>query len=78
MSKDDVIIEEILLGFLRSNKKINLSTVDKIEGEKTTEYTLKFQVDNDFGATLVNGLNNKFFEFFNSNSKKNEQRTSEK
>ena len=76
MSKDDVIIEEILLGFLRSSKKINLSSIDKVEGEKATEYNLKFIVDNDFGATLVKSLNNKFFEFFNSNTKENEQRTS--
>lgn len=78
MSNDDIIIEEILLGFLRSSKKINLSTVDKVEGDKTTEYTLKFQVENDFGATLVKSLNNKFFEFFNSNTKENEQRTPKK
>lgn len=73
MSKDDVIIEEILLGYLRSSKKINLSFVDKIEGDKSTEYTLKFIVDNDFGETLVKSLNNKFFEFFNTNGKENEQ-----
>jgi len=73
MSKDDIIIEEILLGFLRSSKKVNLTTVDKIEGHDKTEYTLKFEVDNNFGETLVRGLNNKFFEFFNSNNKENEQ-----
>lgn len=78
MSKDDVIIEEILLGFLRSSKKINLSSIDKVEGEKATEYNLKFIVDNDFGETLVKSLNNKFFEFFNGNTKENEQRTSQK
>ncbi len=79
MSKDDVIIEEILLGFLRSSKKINLSSVDKIEGNNKTEYTMKFSVDNDFGDTLVNSLNNKFFEFFNKNNEEqNEFGTSKK
>jgi len=64
----EIIIEEVLLGYLRSSKQIDLSNCDIEENDKTKTYTLTFTVDKDFGVTLSNSLNNQFLDFFNKNS----------
>lgn len=63
--KDLILIEEILLGYIRSSKKITLKSYDKTSDEKNDTYTLVFEVNKDFGSTLVNNLDNIFSEFFN-------------
>lgn len=63
---EDPITEEVLLGYLRSSRLVRLVAVQKQENETTTDYTYKFNVDNEFGATLVKALNNKFIEYFKS------------
>lgn len=73
--KDLIFLEEMLLGYLRSSKKISLKGYDKTSSEKTDSYTLVFEVDKDFGSTLVNNLNNQFADFFKANNKDNERKT---
>lgn len=75
-NKDLIFLEEILLGYLRSSKKISLRGFDKSSYEKTDAYTLVFEVDKDFASTLVNSLDNQFSEFFKANTKDNERKTS--
>ncbi len=64
----EIIIEEVLLGYLRSSKQIELGSCDVDETDSSKTYTLKFKVDKDFGVTLSNPLNNQFLEFFNKNN----------
>lgn len=66
-NKEEVMIEEILLGYLRSSKQVALEDC-KIDDKdsKSKIYTLTFKVDNDFGVTLANALSNQFSNFFNS------------
>lgn len=66
MTEAEIIkLEEILLGYLRSSKKIKLANIvesqDDIDGAKST-YTVSFIVDNDFGKTLMNAMDNPFSE----------------
>jgi hypothetical protein len=68
---DEIFLEEILLGFLRSSKKVVLSNLDKKEGTDAYDVTVSFTVAKDFASTLANSLNNQFSDFFNKN---NEQR----
>lgn len=66
--KDLILIEEILLGYIRTSKKISLKGYSKTSSsEKSDTHTLVFEVEKDFGSTLVNNLDNIFSEFFNKN-----------
>lgn len=68
--KDLIFLEEVLLGYLRSSKKIKLTSIDSIEQEDNkNKYTISFIIDKDFASTLVNNLNNQFADFFKANSK---------
>lgn len=71
-TNDEIVLEEILLGYLRSSKYITLVSMDTKELDSKKEYVLKFDVSKEFGVTLCNPLDNKFMEFFNNNNKKNE------
>jgi hypothetical protein len=67
-NKDEIMLEEILTGFLRSSNKIKLQDMQKTEGNEDADtYLITFKVKKDFGSTLVNSLNNQFFEFFKKN-----------
>lgn len=67
-SKEEILIEEIILGYLRSSKKIKLANMVREDGDLSNKFTLTFEVSKDFGVTLVNTLNNQFSAFFNKNS----------
>lgn len=71
MTNPDMIrLEEVLLGLLRSSKLIVLKDC-KIEDRQDKDiFTLSLEVDKNFGSTLIYGLNNKFFEFFDNKSAK--------
>ena len=73
--KDLIFLEEVLLGYLRSSKKIKLDNIDIVEQEDKNKYTISFIIDKDFASTLVNNLNNQFADFFKANSKDNERKT---
>ena len=76
MSERDLIfLEEVLLWYLRSSKKIKLDNIDIVEQEDKNKYTISFIIDKDFASTLVNNLNNQFADFFKANSKDNERKT---
>lgn len=66
-TKDEIMLEELLLGFLRSSPKIKLSTFQEEDGSVNKKYTLVFDVDKDFGSTLINSLDNTFASFFEKN-----------
>lgn len=63
--KDAIYLEEVLIAFLKSSKKVKILDCDKDTGD-TTKLCVTFEVENDFGSTLVNGLDNKFAQFFNN------------
>ena len=65
----ELMIEEVLLGYLRSSKQIKLEECEGVDVGRSKIYTLKFVVDQDFAITLAKPLTNKFLEFFNSEDK---------
>jgi len=67
-SKEEILIEEIILGYLRSSKKIKLANMVREDGKDIDKFTITFEVSKDFGVTLTNNLNNQFSAFFNKNN----------
>jgi hypothetical protein len=64
---EEIFIEEMLLAFLRSNKKVALTEIEKKEGCDKNEYKLSFKIDKDFSSPISSTLDkNQFSEFFNS------------
>ena len=66
--KEEIFIEEVLLAYLRSSKKIKLANTVKEDADVNTKLVLTFEVDKDFGFTLFNNLNNQFSAFFKKNN----------
>lgn len=59
--EEEILIEEIILGYLRSSKKIKLANMIKEDGESINKFTLTFEVSKDFITTTIN---NQFSAFF--------------
>jgi len=63
--KEEIYIEELLLGFLRSDKYITLVKTEKSDLGTHKEYVLTFKIDKDFTCPLSASLdNNEFAKFF--------------
>lgn len=71
MTEKEIVLEEILLAYLRTSKKINLANIEIAEVNDTQDrYTVTFVVDKDFGNTLMRPLNyNPFSKIFDEESR---------
>jgi len=62
----DHILEEILLGYLRGSKKIELANIEEIPTDTSlSTVQITFKIDKTFGKTLIRSLNSKSQNFFN-------------
>lgn len=73
--QQEIELEEVLLGYLRSSKKIKLANILESTESDSKKVTITFEVDNDFGSTLTKPLDNPFYRLIDQN---NEHETTEK
>lgn len=67
---NQAVLEEILLGYLRSSKKIELANIEESEGSMdTSTIRVTFDVKKDFAKTLMHGLDTIPETFFKKNQK---------
>lgn len=65
---DEILVEELLIAYLKSNKKIKLAENSaKIEGSNADQYTIVFNVDKDVAFPISSLDNNQFSNFFKAN-----------
>lgn len=69
MRPEEIDLEEVLLAYLRSSKKIQLAKLEVDKSENQSQYTIVFKVDNDFPGNLTKDMGNPFFDFFKQNVK---------
>lgn len=68
--ENEAILEEILLGYLRGSKKIELANIGEIgDSESTSTITVTFKVDKNFARTMIQPLNDQSKDFFKKNQK---------
>lgn len=60
MTKEELDLEEILLAYLRSSKKIKLAKLDVEDAGDTTQYIVRFEVDSGFPGNLTSQIGNPF------------------
>ena len=60
-NKEELELEEILLGYLRSSSKVKLTnlSIQKDNTQKSYQLTITFDVNEDFPGNLNYPLNNK-------------------
>jgi len=66
--KEEILIEEVLLAYLRNSKQIKIEQATIEENENNRKVSLVINVDKNFGVTLINNLDNQFSAFFNKNN----------
>lgn len=59
--------EEVLLGILRNSKQIKILNIAESKNEHGKKMVLELQIDNKFGVTLINPLNETFANFSEGN-----------
>ena len=61
MTQEELELEEILLGYLRSSSKVKLTnlSIKKDNTQKSYQLTITFDVNEDFPGNLNYPLNNK-------------------
>ena len=62
MIQEELDLEEILLAYLRSSKKIKLAKLSVDKNESKHSYQIHFEVDPDFPGNLTNQIHNPFKE----------------
>lgn len=68
--QNEIVLEEILLGYLRGSKKIELANIGEIgDSETTSTITVTFNIDKNFAKTLMKPLNDNSRGFFKKNQK---------
>lgn len=66
---EELFLEEVLLGYLRSSKKIKVTNLNISDENSIKKMTISFDIDQDFASTLVNSLNKPFANFIREQNK---------
>jgi hypothetical protein len=66
--KEEVLVEEVLIAYLRSSKDVKIEKVNIEENDKVKKLTISFDVNKDFGVAFITSLDNQFSAFFNKNN----------
>jgi len=77
MTRDEIDLEEVLLGYLRTSKKIKLAKLDVDTSGQDDAYTVRFEVEKGFPGSLSQPLDNPFHQLLNE-IQEDEHRTTEK
>lgn len=62
--KEEQELEEILLAYLRTSKKIKLAKLDVKKENKGKTYTVTFDVDSSFPGNLTASMDSPFSDIF--------------
>tara|TARA_R110002074_G_scaffold402324_1_gene607061 strand:+ start:133163 stop:133405 length:243 start_codon:yes stop_codon:yes gene_type:complete len=60
MTDEESDLEEVLLAYLRSSKKIKLAKLHVADAGDTTQYTVRFEVSDGFPGNLTRQISDTF------------------
>jgi len=65
-NKNEILLEEVLIGYLKCNKKVKLVSLETKEIDNTVKLNVEFEVPDTYGSALINGLNNIFSTYMDT------------